>query len=102
MEVALGLTGRSVECGPPARCEEENSIATVEALHAVRDHNDAASAVGDPAKKVHDVLLHSRVEARGWLVEEEKLRLREELKGDADPLPLSAGEAENTHLCAVG
>ena len=58
----------------------------------MRDDDHRPAAVGQPAQRNHDLLVHARVQARGRLVEVEQRRLGEQLESDAGALALAAGE----------
>lgn len=92
-EVAEGFPGRPVVGDAPARGQDQQPVADVEAEDAVGDHDDGAAVVGEASQHVHHRAVHARVEAGGGLVQEEQGGFGEELQGDGHPFALAAGEA---------
>ena len=77
---------------PPAH-HEHDAIALREVLDRVRGEHDRRRTVGELTEAVDDLRARDRVEARCRLVEEEHVRIGEQLDGDAGALALPAAQA---------
>ncbi len=92
-EEGEGVVGPAVERDPASGGEDQETVADAETEDAVRDHDDGAAVVGEPAQHVHHGAVHAGVETGGRLVQEEQRRLGQQFHGDADPFALAAGES---------
>ncbi len=73
-------------------------IALLDVGRGVRDQRHGAPAVGQPAQRVHQLLLQSRIKPRGGFVQKEHARLGQQLHADRDALALPAAQAAHDLL----
>ena len=85
-----------------AACHEHHLVGQHHVLGGVGDHDDRAPLVGQAALQVHEGGFRAGVETGGRLVEEEQARAGEQLHADRDALLLSAAQAADLHILAVG
>ena len=86
----------------PATSEEDDLICQHDVLRGVCNEDDRASLIGEAAHQLHQRGFSSWVQARGWLVEEEKPRFGDQLHANRDALLLSATQAADLHILAMG
>ena len=87
-----------------AEIEHDDPIAQVfDHVEIVRDEQHReAEALAQVAKQIDDLRLNRDVECGYWLVGNDELRLDRKRAGDADPLPLPAGEFMGKSLRMLG
>ena len=91
-EEGTGIGRRALEAEPAARTHEDHTVAEVDALRGVRDHDDGATTAGERGEFLHEALLDTGVETARGLVQEEKARVGEHLDGDGCAFALPARE----------
>ena len=74
-----------------AGLEHDDLVDPVQAVGLVGDQQRRASG-GDVEQVVRECAARVRVEAGGWLVEDEHRRIREQRPGQGEPLPLATGQ----------
>ena len=90
------------EAHSPTSGHEHDAIAPGEVLDRMRGEHDRRRAVGELAQVGDQLRAGDGVEARGRLVEEEDVRVGEQLDGDAGPLALPAAERADPEVDLPG
>ena len=98
LEALECLVERADESDSSTACHEHDAVARGEVLDGVRREHNRRRSVGQLAKPSDQLRARDRVEARRRLVEEEDVRMREQLDGDARPLALSTAERTDPHV----
>ncbi len=82
--------------------EEDDLVGEHHVFGCVRDQDDRAPLVGEAAHELHERGLGARVETGGRLVEEEEAGFGEQFDADGDAFLLSAAQAADLHVFAMG
>ena len=98
-KVFLHLIGRALE-GEAAADQDDELVDEKRVLHHVRGADDGAAGVREIAEERHELKLGRGIQAGTGFVEEEDRWACEEFDGDADPLPLTAGEPPDRQIGA--
>ena len=82
--------------------QHHDLVEELHVLHRVRRQNHGASALGDLAEELHDLLFGRRIESRSRFVKKDHRRFCNQLDGDRDALALAAGKlARSEHHGAL-
>ena len=90
------------EAHSPTSRHEHDAIAQREVLDRVRGEHDRRRPVGELAQAGDQLRARDRVEARRRLVEEEDVRIGEQLDGDAGALALPAAQRADPDVGVIG
>ncbi len=107
LEVLLPEESQRTRARPEVRhvatgCKDQQIVTKIKKKHTVSHHNHraactgsrggAVAAPGESVQRLHHRLVVRRIQAGGRLVQEQQCRTGEQLKRDAGPLALAAGE----------
>ena len=90
------------EAHPPSSRHEHDAVALRQVLDRVRGEHDRRRLVGEPAQAGDQLRARDRVQPGRRLVEEEDVRIGEQLGGDAGPLALAAAQRADSDLGLIG
>ena len=90
------------EAESPASCHAHDAIARSEVVDRVRGEHDRRRPVGEFAQAADQLGAGDRVEARRRLIQEEDVRVREQLDGDARAFALPSAQRADPDLGLIG
>jgi hypothetical protein len=94
---------RRVEGDDTAGVHDRDPVAQpLRLVEVMRGYEDRRLAVAEAADHVEQLVPDARVEADGWLIEEEHLRLRDERAGDLEPAALAAAVGADRPVDELG